>query len=116
MFIDETTSLAQLTFFQTIRAASVSGLIGPILTYALSGLEPSIVPDGSASVALLRQAAGSFGTAVMVFLVTAFLAAPPSAELFGGLLASPALPYQASLAFSALLAVGLFTFMAARLR
>ena len=116
VFIDETTSLAQLTFFQTIRAASVSGLVGPILTYALSGLEPHIVPDGSASVALLRQAAGSFGTAVMVFLVTAFLAAPSSGGLLGELAANPALPYQVSLAFSALLALGLFTFMAVRLR
>lgn len=116
VFVDETTSLAQLTVFQTIRAASVSGLIGPILTYALSGLEPSIVPDGSASVALLRQAAGSFGTAVSVFLMTAFLAVPAGVELFGGLLASPALPYQVALAFSAILALGLFAFMAARLR
>ena len=128
VFIDETTSLVQLTVFQTIRAASVSGLIGPILTYALSGLKPRIVPDGSASVALLRQAAGSFGTAVSVFLVTAFLPVAAATEAAGkslastgslasaGLFVGPALPYQASLAFSAIRAVGLFAFMAARLK
>ena len=114
-FIDETTSLAQLTFFQTVRSIGVSGLIGPILAYALSGLKPSIVPDGSASVALLRQAAGSFGTAVMVFLATALLPAP-AGEPAGGLLANPALPYQVSLAFSALLATVLLVFMFARLK
>lgn len=116
VFVDEFTPLAQLTFFQTVRAAAVSGLIGPILAYALSGLEPRIVPDGSASVALLRQAAGSFGTAIMVFLVTALLALPPSVAAGGSLLSSAALPYQAAFAFSALLAVLLFTFMATRLK
>ena len=116
VFIDEATSLAQLTFFQTVRAASVSGLIGPILAYALSGLEARIVPDGSASVALLRQAAGSFGTAVMVFLVTAFLAISSEGGAADGLLANPALPYQVSLTFSALLAAALLAFMAIRLR
>ena len=114
-FVGETTSLAQLTLFQTVRSVGVSGLIGPILAYALSGLEPRIVPDGSASVALLRQAAGSFGTAVMVFLATAILPAPADGPT-GGLLANPALPYQVSLAFSALLAIGLLTFMFARLK
>ena len=114
-FVGETTSLAQLTLFQTVRSIGVSGLIGPILAYALSGLEPRIVPDGSASVALLRQAAGSFGTAVMVFLATAILPAPADGPT-GGLLANPALPYQVSLAFSALLAIGLLTFMFARLK
>lgn len=115
-FVDETTSLVQLTVFQTIRAAAVSGLIGPILAYALSGLETDLVPDGSASVALLRQASGSFGTAIMVFLVTAILAAAPDTSSFGGLLANPALPYQVALAFSALLAVALLAFMATRLK
>ena len=98
-----------------MRSIGVSGLIGPILAYALSGLEPRIVPDGSASVALLRQAAGSFGTAVMVFLATAILPAPTDGPT-GGLLANPALPYQVSLAFSALLAIGLLAFMFARLK
>lgn len=114
-FVGETTSLAQLTLFQTVRSIGVSGLIGPILAYALSGLEPRIVPDGSASVALLRQAAGSFGTAVMVFLATAILPAPADGPT-GGLLANPALPYQVSLAFSALLAIGLLAFTFARLK
>ena len=114
-FVDEATSLAQLTFFQTVRAAGVSGLIGPILAYALSGLKPDIVPDGSASVALLRQAAGSFGPAVMVFLATALLPVPADGPV-SGLVANPALPYQVSLAFSALLAIGLLAFMFARLK
>lgn len=116
MFVDETTSLVQLTVFQTIRAAAVSGLIGPILAYALSGLDADIVPDGSASVALLRQAAGSFGTAIMVFLVTLFLANPLSGGSVAGFSLGPALPYQAAFAFSALLALALFAFMVARLK
>lgn len=115
--IDESTSLAQLTFFQTIRAIGVSGLIGPILAYALSGLDARIVPDGSASVALLRQASGSFGTAVMVFLVTALLPVSLAGETAGALsVFGPALPYQAALAFSALLAIILFGYIAARLK
>ncbi len=113
-FVDETTPLSQLTFFQTVRAASVSGLIGPILACALSGLEGRIVPDGSASVALLRQAAGSFGTAFMVFLVTVILSMQSGGV--GEMLANPALPYQVSLACSAVLAALLFVFMAVRLR
>ena len=116
VFVDETTSLVQLAVFQTIRAAAVSGLIGPILAYALSGLDAGIVPDGSASVALLRQAAGSFGTAIMVFLVTLFLANPLSGGSVAGLSLGPALPYQVAFAFSALLALALFAFMAARLK
>ena len=71
VFIDETTSLVQLTVFQTIRAAS--GAAGESLA--------------------------STGTLA-------------SAGLFVG----PALPYQASLAFSALLAVALFAFMATHLK
>lgn len=116
VFVDETTSLLQLTVFQTIRAAAVSGLVGPILAYALSGLDAGIVPDGSASVALLRQAAGSFGTAIMVFLVTFFLASPLSGGLQAGFFFGPALPYQAAFAFSAALAVFLLAYMASRLK
>ncbi len=116
VIIDENTSLVQLTVFQTLRAAGVSGLIGPILAYALSGLQPRIVPDGSASVALLRQAAGSFGTAVMVFLVTTFSVLLASGEFATGLFANPALPYQAAFAFSALLALILLVYIAIRLK
>lgn len=127
VFSGETTSLAQLTVFQTIRAIGVSGLIGPLLAYALSGLDRTIVADGSSSVALLRQAAGSFGTAVMVFLVTALL--PISQAVGDGVagrgaasvgiqqvLLTPALSYQAAFAFSALLAVALLAYILAKLR
>lgn len=115
-FIDESTSLAQLAFFQTARAAGVSGLIAPLMVHTLYDLKPNIVPDGSASIALLRQAAGSFGTAIMVFLVTAVQTSQTLGQSADSLLASPALPYQASLAFSAVLAIGLLAFMAARLK
>lgn len=111
VFVNETTPLAQLTFFQTIRAMGVSGLIGPILSYSLSGLEPRLVGDGSASVALLRQAAGSFGTAAAVFILTALAPSAVAGGLFG-----LALPHAAAFGFSAVLAVALFVYTAMRVK
>ncbi len=94
------TSLAVLTVFQTIRSIGVSGLIGPIQAWSLQGLAPRLVGDGSSTAVLLRQVAASFGTAIMVLVVTTAHAA--------GLAA--AAPYQLAFGFSAVLAVALLVF------
>jgi hypothetical protein len=94
------TALAVLTVFQTIRSIGVSGLIGPIQAWSLQGLAPRLVGDGSSTAVLLRQVAASFGTAIMVLVVTTAHAA--------GLAA--AAPYQLAFGFSAVLAVALLVF------
>ena len=94
--VGEQTPLWLLAVWQTVRATGVSGLMGPLQSFTLSQLEGRIVASGSSASVLIRQVAGSFGTAIMVFAITA---ARPLAE------AMPALPYQLSFAFSALMAV-----------
>ncbi len=83
-----------LAAFQTLRIIGVSGLTGPLTTYALSGLSRKLSPSGSSALAILRQMAGTFGTASMVLCV-AFFSGP---ALTGAVLAS--FPYQAALVFS----------------
>lgn len=102
VFIDEDTPLWLLSVYQTIRATGVSGLIGPLLTYALAGLKGPLIPHGSSAAVIIRQVAGTFGTAIMVLLVT--LCAGMVGD--GGFTA--AFPYQAAFAFAALMAVGAF--------
>ncbi len=58
-----------LAIFQTIRATGVSGLIGPTMTYALSGLTGPLVAHGSTASVIVRQVAGTFGTAIIVLCI-----------------------------------------------
>lgn len=99
VFIGNDTPLWVLATLQAVRAIGVSGLIGPLLTYALSGLEGPLVPHGSTASVIARQVAATFGTAIMVFFVSALV--PFAAE---GAIASSA-PYQAAFAFSAVMAL-----------
>ena len=48
----------------------VSGLIGPLASWSLGGLERRVVSHGSAFAIVARQACSSFGTAAMVLAVT----------------------------------------------
>lgn len=97
VFVGDATPLWLLSVYQTIRAIGVSGLIGPLLTYALSGLEGPLVAHGSTASVIIRQVSATFGTAIMVFFVAALV--PLAAEGF----VSGVFPYQASFAFSAVM-------------
>lgn len=97
VFVGDDTPLWLLSVWQTIRAIGVSGLIGPLLTFALSGLKGPLVAHGSAASVIIRQVAATFGTAIMVFFVAALV---PLAQA-GGIGAS--VPYQAAFAFSAVM-------------
>lgn len=71
-FIDQTTPLWLVTLMQTLRGIGVSSLIGPLNSWGMSQLPGHMMMDGSAFFACIRQACASFGTALMVFAITAF--------------------------------------------
>lgn len=94
-FVDSTTPLWLLTVMQTVRSIGVSALIGPLASWGMSGLPHSIMMDGSAFFACVRQACASFGTAIMVLIIT-MLASAAVPEALG---------YQLAFGFSAVFAV-----------
>ena len=99
-FIDATTPLWLVTLMQTIRGIGVSSLIGPLNSWGMSELPHQIMMDGSAFFACIRQACASFGTALMVFAITAL-----------GVTASgdpTALGYQVAFGLSAILSIAVF--------
>jgi len=98
-FVGDQTPLWLLSIWQTTRAIGVSGLIGPLLTYSLAGLERQLVPHGSSAAVILRQMAATFGTAIMVFCVAMLL--PLAAD---GTVGS-AVPYQVAFGFSAAMSI-----------
>ena len=110
VFVGEDTPLWLLAVWQTIRAIGVSGLIGPLVTFSLSGLNGPLVPHGSTAQVIGRQVAATFGTAIMVLLMTLF------ADVVATGSASMALPYQASFAFSAVMAIGAMLLIIARVK
>jgi len=99
VFVDEQTPLWLLSVYQTLRAIGVSGLIGPLTTFSLSKLERPLVPHGSSATVIVRQVAATFGTAIMVFCVSALVPLAAVGDI------PVALPYQAAFAFSAMLAI-----------
>ena len=107
LFIDESTPLWQLMCYQTIRDIGVSGFIGPLSTWSISGLPGPIIPDGSSASAIIRQVAAAFGTALMVLAIEATGA-------FSSLGAYGVLPYQVAFGVSALFALVALVCVAAR--
>ena len=97
--VGEEMPLWMLSIWQTTRAIGVSGLIGPLLTYSLAGLERQLVPHGSSAAVILRQMAATFGTAIMVFCVAMFLPFAASGAV------SSAVPYQVAFGFSAVMGI-----------
>lgn len=99
IFFNESSSFLEITFWQTLRSVGVSGLIGPLVTYALAGLEGPLIPHGSSATVILRQVVATFGTAIMVCAIAL-------GEVFvGDAVVGPAFPYELALVFSALLSV-----------
>ncbi len=102
-FVDAQTPLWQLACMQAVRGLGVSGLIGPLASWGLSGVPRDIVVDASAFFVTVRQACASFGTAAMVFIITAV---STGAFLSTNAVASITLGYQLALGLSAVFAVG----------
>lgn len=96
-FADASTPLWLLTIMQTVRGIGVSSLIGPLNSWGMSQLPPQIMMDGSAFFACIRQACASFGTALMVFAISALGVSAVGAPV--------ALGYQVAFGFSAVLAL-----------
>lgn len=109
-FVGEDTPLWLLSAWQTTRAIGVSGIIGPLLTYSLSGLKGPLVPHGSTGQVVLRQVAATFGTAIMVFCVA--MATPMAAM---GMLPAAA-PYQIAFAFSGIMSIACMTVIVTRVK
>lgn len=110
VFIGEDTPMWLLAVWQTVRSIGVSGLIGPLVTFALSGLNGPLLPHGSSAQVIGRQVAATFGTAIMVLLMTMFADAAAVGTV-------PAvLPYQAAFAFSAVMAVGALALIITRVK
>ncbi len=108
--VDESTPLWLLTLMQTIRGIGVSSLIGPLNSWGLSQLPHKIMMDGSAFFACVRQACASFGTALMVFAITALGAMAETGAV------PAALGYQVAFGISAILSLCVLVGAVAKIR
>lgn len=104
MFLDATTPLWLLTFWQGVRAVGVSALVGPLNSWGLSGLPGKIIMDGSAFFATVRQASASLGTALMMLLISVLGAGAAAGAAVDAGATLAALPYQAAFGLSSLFA------------
>lgn len=107
--IDENTPLLVTTLYQAVRAFGISGLIGPLISWALEALPRPLVADGSSFSIAGRQACAALGTSVMISLLA-------TTGQWPGAAFAPALPYQFAFAFSAILALATFVYILARVR
>lgn len=105
MFLDATTPLWLLTFWQGVRAVGVSALVGPLNSWGLSGLPGKIIMDGSAFFATVRQASASLGTALMMLLISVLGAGAAAGAAVDAGATLAALPYQVAFGLSSLFAV-----------
>lgn len=104
VFLDATTPLWLLTFWQGVRAVGVSALVGPLNSWGLSGLPGKIIMDGSAFFATVRQASASLGTAFMMLLISVLGAGAAAGAAVDAGATLAALPYQAAFGLSSLFA------------
>lgn len=104
MFVGPGTPLWVLTLLQGVRAVGVSGLVGPLNSYGLAGLPRAIVMDGSAFFATVRQACASFGTALMMMLISVAGLVFAGADPADAGATAAALPYQLAFGLSTLFA------------
>ena len=68
--VSMTSTFAWVAGSQAVRQLGLSLVIMPIQTEALNCLPPMIIPDGSAMYTTIRQVAGSFGTAVLIGIMS----------------------------------------------
>lgn len=68
--IDVNASVLMLTLGQTIRQLGLVLILIPIQTHALSALPKKYLSDGVATFNTLRQIAASFGTAIIIAVIT----------------------------------------------
>lgn len=90
-FITAETPFWLITALQVVRGIGVSSIIGPLNSWGMHRLPPKNMIDGSAFFTTVRQACASFGTALMMLLIS----------VVGG-----ALGYNLALGLSALFAFG----------
>lgn len=90
-FITADTPFWLITALQVVRGIGVSSIIGPLNSWGMHKLPVENMIDGSAFFTTVRQACASFGTALMMLLIS----------VVGG-----ALGYNLALGLSALFAVG----------
>ncbi|KRK79238.1 MDR family MFS transporter [Companilactobacillus nodensis] len=86
-FTTLSTSILVVTLGQTIRQMGLCQVLIPIQTQALASIPHEILPDGVATYNTLRQVAASFGTALLVGIISMSTRANPSnylnSELIG---------------------------------
>lgn len=70
VLINKDTSILTITLGQTIRQFGLVLVLIPIQTQALTFLPAEIIPDGVALYNTLRQVAASFGTALLIAVIT----------------------------------------------
>lgn len=100
-FMDAQTPLWLITTLQGVRAIGVSSLIGPLNSWGMHKLPFQNMVDASAFFTTTRQATASLCTAIMMMFVAA-------ATAFGAIGEGACIGYQVALAFSGVLAVGVF--------
>lgn len=105
LFMNASTPLWVLTLLQGVRAVGVSGLVGPLNSWGLSGLPGKIIMDGSAFFATVRQVCASLGTALMMLVISVVGAASVAGDAVDAGAALSTLPYQLAFGLSALFAL-----------
>lgn len=106
-FMDASTPLWLVVVLQSIRGAGVSVLIGPLITFGMRSLPREVTMDGSAFFGTVRQACASFGTALMMLIITVVNAQAGVAV---------ALAYQLAFGLSAVFAVCVLAISLAKVR
>ena len=100
---DASTPLWVVCAMQGVRSTGVSGLIGPLIAWSLSGLRGRQISDGSGFGTAARQACASIGCAGMVFFAC------------GGALAGE-VAFHAAFGLSAAFAIACFAIIALRVK
>ncbi|MGI6217289.1 MAG: DHA2 family efflux MFS transporter permease subunit [Coriobacteriales bacterium] len=93
----ETTPVWLVALLHVVRGAGVSTTMSCSIVWMLGELPKRNVNDGSSFTLLVRQACSSFGTAIMIFIVTATSSFLPGVG-----------PYRMAFLFSAALGLALF--------
>lgn len=108
VFTNANTPLWVLTLLQGVRAVGVSGLVGPLNSWGLSGLPGKTIMDGSAFFATVRQVCASLGTALMMLVISVAGATSVAGDAVDAGATLSILPYQLAFALSTLFALAVW--------